>query len=309
MRNKLIVLTIVILIMISYAIGSYFVDFALKRVDPNDINSGPPACENIHDKSFTFSEMPNFPNEIWTITSRDGLKLNATHYSPETPEEHYWVILVHGYGRDQRYARDFAEEYLERGYNVLTPDLRASGTSEGIYLTMGARESDDILIWIDKILGVDAKARIVLHGVSMGAATVMMAAAKSQSLNLAAVIEDCGFTSAYNMFTDQLKKIFGLPEFPIMNFVDVVSKIKTGVAVSDAAPIISVANSKIPTLFIHGDADKLVPFEMLDKLYNASASPVKEKFVVEGAGHADSKIKDPPKYFQRIFNFIDYHSD
>ena len=308
MRNKLIVLTIVILIMISYAIGSYFVDFALKRVDPNDINSGPPACENIHDKSFTFSEMPNFPNEIWTITSRDGLKLNATHYSPETPEEHYWVILVHGYGRDQRYARDFAEEYLERGYNVLTPDLRASGTSEGIYLTMGARESDDILIWIDKILEVDAKARIVLHGVSMGAATVMMAAAKSQSLNLVAVIEDCGFTSAYNMFTDQLKKIFGLPEFPIMSIVDVVSKFKTGTAITEAAPILMISDINVPILFIHGTDDKLVPLYMMQQLYDNCKAPIKEIMTFEGVGHANSKYSNPELYFNRIFSFLNQYA-
>ena len=211
---------------------------------------------------------------------------------------------MHGYGREQTFAFDYAEEYLKHGYNVLTPDLRASGTSEGIFLTMGALESQDIKIWCEKIIERDPQAEIILHGVSMGAATVLMASALDIK-NLRAVVEDCGYTSAYEMFSAQLEKIFGLPEFPIMNIVDIVSKIKTGVAISDAAPILSVPNTKVPTLFIHGDADKLVPFEMLDKLYNASNAPVKEKFVVEGAGHADSKIKDPPKYFERVFNFID----
>ena len=306
MRNKLIALVLVVLIIIGYAIGNYFVNFALKRTDPSDINSGPPACANIHDPTIVVSEKPDYPNEIWSITSKDGLKLNATYFSPNNPG-HQWAILVHGYGRDQRYAWDYATAYLDRGYNVLTPDLRASGTSEGIYLTMGARESDDILIWIEKILEVDPKAKIILHGVSMGAATVLMAAGKSQSLNLVAVIEDCGYTSAFNMFTMQLKNIFGLPGFPIMNIVGLVSKLKTGVAISEAAPIFYVHDINVPILFIHGTDDKLVPYYMMQELYDICKSPIKEIFSVEGAGHADAKNTNPTIYFNRIFSFLDQY--
>lgn len=305
MKKFLIALLVLVILFgtAGYFIGDYFVTFALKREN----NQPPQATVNIADPNLKPPARPNFQSEIWQIQTSDNLKQYATYFLPEN-KSRKWAILVHGYGRDQTYAFDYAEEYLKRGYNVLTPDLRASGTSEGFYLTMGTLESQDILIWCEKIVERDAQAKIILHGVSMGAATVLMAAALNPA-NVVAVVEDCGYTTAYEMFSAQMQKIFGLPEFPIMNFVDVVSKIKTGVAVSDAAPIISVANSKIPTLFIHGDADTLVPFEMLDKLYNASTSPIKEKFVVEGAGHADSKILDPPKYFQRVFNFIDRHSD
>ena len=306
MRKRLIFLILVIATMVGYLVGSYFVDFALKRVDPNDINSGPEACEDIHDKSFEASNKPDAPNEIWSITSADGLKLNATHFSP-AKVTHNWVILVHGYGRDQRYAWDFAETYLDHDYNVLTPDLRASGTSEGIYLTMGAKESDDILLWIEKILENDSSAQIILHGVSMGAATVIMAAAKSQSPNLIAVIEDCGYTSAFNMFTAQLKVIFNLPSFPIMNFVDIVSHFKTGVAISDAAPVFYVKDINVPILFIHGTEDKLVPYYMMQELYDHCHAPIKEIFSVEGAGHANAKYTDPVAYFNRIFSFLEQY--
>ncbi|MBQ7705836.1 MAG: alpha/beta hydrolase [Selenomonadaceae bacterium] len=289
----------ILFIAAGYFIGDYFVTFALKREN----NQPPQATANIADPDLKPPARPNFDSEIWTIQSADNLNLHATYFLPSNTS-HRWAVLVHGYGREQTFAFDYAEEYLKHGYNVLTPDLRASGTSEGIFLTMGALESQDIKIWCEKIIERDPQAEIILHGVSMGAATVLMASALDIK-NLRAVVEDCGYTSAYEMFSAQLEKIFGLPEFPIMNIVDIVSKIKTGVAISDAAPILSVPNTKVPTLFIHGDADKLVPFEMLDKLYNASNAPVKEKFVVEGAGHADSKIKDPPKYFERVFNFID----
>ena len=304
--KKMLIPTAVLLILFigaGYFTGNYFVTFALKREN----NQSPQATANIADPTLKPPARPNFQSEIWQIQSFDNLKEFATYFLPTT-SSHKWAILVHGYGRDQTYAFDYAEEYLKHGYNVLTPDLRASGTSEGTYLTMGAFESQDIVKWAEKIVERDPQAKIILHGVSMGAATVLMAD-ELQPPNVVAVVEDCGYTTAYEMFAAQMKKIFGLPEFPIMNFVDVVSKIETGIAVSDAAPIISVKNSKIPTLFIHGDADKLVPFEMLDKLYNASSAPVKEKFVVEGAGHADAKKTDPPKYFQRVFNFIDRYTE
>ena len=277
-----------------YFIGNYFVDFALK--------APPPATVNIADPNLKAPPPPNFPAEIWTLTSFDGFKLHATYHKPAI-ESHDWAILVHGYGRDQTFANDYAEEYLKRGYNVLTPDLRACGTSEGVYLTMGALESRDVFDWAKKILEADKSARIVLHGVSMGAATIMMTAALEPD-NLVAVIEDCGYTSAYEMFTAQLEKIFGLPEFPIMPIVDVVSKIKTGVAISDAAPIKNVEKISAPILFIHGDADKLVPYEMMKRLYNAATSPLKENFTVTGAGHADSKPTNPAAYFDKVFNFI-----
>ncbi len=304
--KKFFIAILVLVILLSgagYFIGNYFVNFALK----SENNQPPQATINISDPDLKPPARPNFESEIWQLKSFDNLNLYATYFLPSTPS-HKWAILVHGYGRDQTYAFDYAEEYLKHGYNVLTPDLRASGTSEGIYLTMGAFESQDIFNWCEKIVERDPQAKIILHGVSMGAATVLMTAALNPK-NVVAVVEDCGYTTAYEMFTAQMQKIFGLPEFPIMNCVDIVSKIKTGVAVSDAAPIISVTTSKIPTLFIHGDTDRLVPFEMLDKLYNSATAPVKEKFIVEGAGHADSKIIDPPKYFQRVFSFIDKFAD
>ena len=285
---------LIILIGAGYFIGNYFVNFALK--------APPPATANIADPNLKAPPAPNFSSEIWTITSADGFTLHATYYRP-AQESHDWAILVHGYGRDQTFANDYAEEYLKRDYNVLTPDLRGCGTSEGIYLTMGALESHDIKLWAEKIVEHDPQAKIIFHGVSMGAATVMMAAALEPK-NLIAVVEDCGYTSAYEMFTAQLDKIFGLPEFPIMPIVDVVSKIKTGVAISDAAPIDSVKKISVPILFIHGNEDKLVPYEMVNKLFDATNSAVKEKFTVEGAGHADAKRKNSEIYFDHVFKFF-----
>ena len=286
---------IVWLCCVAYAVGDYFVDFALKRGE--DL-SPPQACANIADPNLKAPPAPNFPAEDWTLESFDGLTLHAKKFSPAESSDR-WAILIHGYGRDGTFAYDYADEYLKRGWNVLIPDLRASGLSEGEFITMGALESRDVFDWAKKI---PDDAKIVLHGVSMGAATALMAAALEPP-NLVAVVEDCGYTSAYEMFAAQVKKIFGLPEYPVMPCADWVCKFHTSVKISDAAPLAVVDKIKVPTLFIHGDADGLVPFEMMGRLYDACAAP-KEKFIVEGAGHADAKSSNPAAYFDKVFAFL-----
>lgn len=286
----------------AYFIGVYFVDYALKRGNDVDPMALPPACERIQDKGRKLPPWPEVPSEDWEITARDGRRIVATHLLPDSPGEK-WAILVHGYGRDQRYAGDYADEYLAKGYHVLTPDLCASGKSEGQYITMGVKESEEVTFWTQEIVAKHPEAEIVLHGVSMGAATVLMTATREDSVNISAVIEDCGYTSAYDMFSEQLGVIFGLPSFPIMEFVDVVSGMKTGARISEAAPIKVMGQMKVPTLFIHGSDDKLVPPVMMEELYTACKSR-KEKLIVSGAGHGDAMKEDGKAYWDCIFAFL-----
>ncbi|MBR2142025.1 alpha/beta hydrolase [Anaerovibrio sp.] len=294
---------IAVVLTAGYAIGDYFVDYALKRGSDTDPLAPPAACVNILDKSREMPKEPAVPTEEWSMTMPDGRNVVAVNYRP-AQTGHRWVILAHGYGRDHRYVRDYAEVYLKQGYHVLSPDLCAAGESEGKYITMGVKESEEIAKWAAKVKECDNDAEIVLHGISMGAATVMLAAGRYEIPGLAAVIEDCGYTSAYDMFTNQLDVIFGLPEFPIMKCVDIVSGIKTGVKVSDAAPIKAVPDIKVPVMFIHGTADKLVPPSMMEKLYNACPAS-KSKFVVEGAGHGDAMTVAGKEYWKAVFSFLD----
>ena len=133
-----------------------------------------------------------YSSETWTTTSADDLQLSAVHYSPENPTGK-WVILVHGYGKIGEAMNNFAEPYLAQGVDVLVVDQRAAGNSAGEWLTMGVAEAADIAIWTQEIEKTNANAQITLHGVSMGAATVMMAAALNQTTNVTGMIEDCGY--------------------------------------------------------------------------------------------------------------------
>ena len=286
-----------------YAVGDYFVDYALKRGNDSDPLAPPAACVCIHDKNMKIPATPvSSSTEKWNITAHDGIKLVATSYSQEAGG-HSWVILVHGYGRDQRYAGDFAMAYLQKNWNVLTPDLCASGESEGQYITMGVKESEEIALWAAKIKERDPKAEIVLHGVSMGAATVLMSAGRYNVPGLKAVIEDCSYTSAYEMFANQLEVLFGLPQFPFMSCIDVVSGIKTDAKISDASPQKVVSEIKVPVMFIHGDADTLVPPFMMETLYDDCNSH-KTKLVVKGAGHGDAMAVAGNDYWKAVFSFL-----
>lgn len=284
-------------------VGDYMVHFGLERGTADNPKEPPKAYALlIPPDARTFSR-PDFPSEPWMITSRDGLKLTATHFFPQAPSER-WVILAHGYGCTQENSWYLATHFLSLGYNVLTPDLRASGDSEGRYLTMGYREGDDVVRWAQRIVREDSSAKIVLAGVSMGAATVMMAsAADDLPKNVVACVEDSGYTSAYQLLALQVEDSFGLPSFPAMNLIDWRCRKKVGFSLKDAEPLEAVRKAKIPMLFIHGSKDTLVPSYMEDMLYEAKQGR-KEILLIEGARHGAGSQKDARRYFSTIDRFV-----
>ena len=237
------------------------------------------------------------------ISSDDGLKLHNYKIINKNVSKK-WVIIVHGYTSKGFNMTSYAKNFYNMRYNIMIPDLRAHGESEGHYIGMGWDDRNDIINLIDYILAEESDAEIVLFGVSMGAATVMMVSGEKLPSNVKAIIEDCGYTSAWDQFAYQLKTLFNLPEFPMMNIADIICKIRNGYFISDASAIKQVKKSVIPTLFIHGNCDSFVPFEMQEKLYDACKAE-KEKVVIEGATHAQAAFVNPELYWLSIVNFLD----
>ena len=187
---------------------------------------------------------------------------------------------------------------------MLTPDLRSSGKSEGKFVTMGLRESGDLVGWAQEIAARNADARIVLHGVSMGAASVMMAGA-SEALpsQVKAVVEDCGYTSAYDLLAYQMEASFRLPSFPGMNLLDWRCEQGAGFSLREASPLMAVRHARVPMLFIHGTADTLVPPAMAETLYAACTSE-KKLLLVPGAIHSAASQKEPELYDRTVAAFL-----
>ena len=237
------------------------------------------------------------------ITVDGGVRLHAIKFINHAAG-HKWAIVVHGYASGAMNMVPHAREFFDRGFHVLAPDCRGHGQSEGEYIGMGWHDRLDMVRWIGEIVRIDPEARIVLYGLSMGAATVMMTAGEDLPGNVACVIEDCGYSSIKDEFAHQLTNgFYRLPRFPILGAFDIVCRIKAGYSVKDGNAIRQVKKCKIPILFIHGEQDDFVPFAMVHELYEAAPGE-KQLFTVPGAGHGMSWIVDPVGYWRAIDGFL-----
>lgn len=242
-----------------------------------------------------------------SITSDDGLKLNAGFFAHE--DSHLWAITVHGYRGNHLGMMNYAQRYHDAGYQVLAPDLRACGSSEGEFVGMGWPDRMDMLRWIDWILQRDPEAKIVLHGVSMGAATVMMTSGEQTPDAVRVFVEDCGYTSVWDIFSSELALRFHLPAVPVLNAASAISGLRAGYTFTEASSLNQVVRCEKPMLFIHGDQDNFVPFSMLQQLYNAKPGDNKQLVAVTGAGHGQASSVMGEEYWQTVFAFIGQFMD
>lgn len=235
--------------------------------------------------------------------SDDGLRLCASLFRHSGAGDRY-VITCHGFSRQGASMAGYAKHFFKMGFHVLAPDARSHGKSEGTIMGMGWLDRKDILCWIRFLTQTSPNARIVLHGVSMGGAAVMMAAGEPLPANVRAIVEDCGYSSVHDEFKYQIRNMFRLPPFPFVNLTSLVSRARAGYAFKEASSVAQVKKSRTPILFIHGDRDTFVPYEMLYTLYRA-ASCEKELLSVKGACHAVSSATDPKLYWDTVRSFIE----
>ncbi len=316
-RNKIIIIVasilVALLVVVYFAVGNYFYEYALDAKDDKEFMDDNPHLEESIAVNAQVAEAAELADEEFkkqhppatmSIVSNDKLqlKLEADLYknSEDSPK---WAIVVHGYTSKAANMTRYVRNFYEQGYNVLAPDLRGHGDSEGEYIGMGWHDRLDLIQWIDEVIEQDPNAEIVLFGVSMGGATVMMASGEELPSNVKVIVEDSGYSSVSEVFTYQLDDLFGLPEFPIINAASTVANFRAGYDLYEASAVKQVAKSTTPMLFIHGDADTFVPYEMLDKVYEA-ATVDKEKLVIAEAGHADSEKVNPELYWSTVWGFV-----
>ncbi|MBM7540999.1 alpha/beta hydrolase [Amphibacillus cookii] len=245
--------------------------------------------------------------EDWSLISRDKLHLHGYYLSAKVATRQT-VLLAHGYSGEASIMKEFARIYHEQyNMNILLPDARGHGKSEGKYIGFGWHERLDYLDWINQIiktLGDDVE--IILHGVSMGAATVMMTSGETLPKQVKATIADCGYTSVKDELTYQMKRMYRLPAFPILNATSWLTKIRAGYSFSEASALNQVAKASVPILFVHGSDDAFVPTEMVNRLYQACTSE-KQLLIIEGAGHGLANRTDTKLYQNKVRHFLDTH--
>lgn len=299
----LIGVTLLVTVVLVFA-GNYFYNYAVVPSEKDFLEGDTPGTTKTNEESSAQSWFANPDNrKEWQQTSADGLKLSAI-YLPAT-DSHKTAIVAHGYMGDAETMANYAKMFHDLGYNVLVPDARGHGKSEGDYIGFGWHERKDYVKWIDQVLETNGQSEeIVLYGISMGAATVMMTSGESLPTNVKAIIEDCGYSSVNEELAYQLNELFSLPPVPLIQVTSLMTKIRAGYFFGEADAIKQLEKNKLPMLFIHGDADTFVPYEMLDKVYQATKGP-KEKYVVPGAEHAKAYSVDPENYQKTVSNFLE----
>ena len=242
-----------------------------------------------------------------TITGYRGFKVHACYVPAANPAKAQGTaIVVHGYTDNHFVFLYLVRMYRDQfNYNVLFPDLQYHGLSEGDHAQMGWYDRLDVEKWAEVAHNIFKDDFMVVHGVSMGAATTMMMSGDQLPAYIRAFVEDCGYASVWDQFKANLKQTFHLPPFPILTSANIVCKNRYGWSFKEASSMAQLAKCERPMLFIHGDADDFVPFSHLQMNYDAKVKGYKEMWVAPGAVHANSYAKYPEEYTRRVKEFLE----
>lgn len=239
--------------------------------------------------------------ELFEIESFDGLKLRGYYYeySPDSPLE----LIFHGYGGNaERDLSGGVERCFALGRSAVLIDQRGAGMSEGRICSFGINERRDCLEWIKFATRKFGKERpIIIGGISMGAATVMMAAGEDLPSNVVCVMADCGYSSPKEIIKKVVREM-KLPSSIVYPFIRLGGMLYGKFDIEETSPISAVARSKTPIVYIHGDTDDYVPHSMSVECYEATKSP-RKLVTIEGAGHGLAFPKDPEKYVESLREF------
>ena len=300
-----------------YFVIRYFYRFAMVRrpdshtdwwtADPDTLPGpekqyGPPHLrEHIYSrKRWLIAEYARCGRQ-YSITSEDGLRLIA-HYIPSAVQMRGVFLMVHGYrscgfndfcGAVYNMTRD--------GFGCLVLDQRAHGMSEGDTICFGVKERWDVRDWARLLEREFPGMPVILDGVSMGAATVMAAAAAELPPNVRGIVADCGYTSMREIFNKVIRQWFHLPPFPLVPLADAYCRIKNGFGFDEVNSAVCLAEARVPVLLAHGRADDFVPHSMAVQIYEAVKDKIDIEFVsVEGAEHGLSYLIDYDAYYAAL---------
>ena len=283
--------------------------FNKNMILPDSVGAKVSGCDMSHLKELLTNNLKwveDYGYEKHYIMSDRGEGLVGYLMRPEKPSNIY-VFGAHGYrSYGKKEFCGFAQYYLSRGVNIFFPDHVASGESEGTHCTFGYYEREDCMKWLRYMtdhFGEDIK--IILHGVSMGSATVcMMSGRNNLPENVKFTVADCGFTTAEELFSFKMDAL-KIPDIGLMKGVNLANKINHGFEFGDIKPVESVQNARVPMLFVHGKEDNLVPSYMAQVLYDNCSTPKKDILIVEGADHAQAHVHGKEEYEKKIDEFIE----
>ncbi len=240
------------------------------------------------------------------LQAEDGVTL-VGHVCEQSTPSRRWVVLVHGYHGYWNEMSQYAYRWAERGYNLLFPEMRAHGSSGGDLIGMGWLDRRDLVCWLHWLVETyGADISIVLHGHSMGAASSLLAAAEEDlPKQVEAVVSDCGYSDALNVFSPILSGGFNVPVHPSLELLRMAMLFRPGgYDLALASPEDAAARIPVPVLVLHGERDTFVPPYMARRIFDALPEGSSRIALFPGAGHCQSMCSDPQRYWDEVFSFI-----
>lgn len=306
MKVLSIILIIVFILIVSMTIGVTMFTFyhpEKNRVVPKVITEFDREYYGTHTDELirAMDEMDETETETVFIVSDDGYKLRGHLFIRDISKP--FILFAHGY--HGTYMRDGYGSYLiskKTGLNILMIEQRAHGKSEGNFITFGVKERCDVFRWIEFLNDKYNNPEIVLSGVSMGAATVMMAAGLELPGNVKGIIEDCGYTSPKEIIINTAKGM-KLPGKTLYPFARIGAMIASKADMNSCKAIECMKDTKLPVMFIHSKTDGFVPFEMNNRLYEVCDSD-KMRLIIEDTAHAVTALYHYPEYECEILKFL-----
>ena len=238
-------------------------------------------------------------------TSEDGLNLHGL-WIPAADAKGT-VLFAHGYRSTMLVDFGFAfEYYYNAGMNLLIPEQRCHGESQGRFITFGVKESADMKKWISFHNEQFGSFPMILSGISMGASTMMYLADEQLPHNVKGIIADCGFTSPKEIISKVYRSVIHLPTVPTIWITDLCARIFAHFSLDEQDSRITLSKSRLPILMIHGTDDDFVPCEMTKEAY-ALCTGEKRLLLVAGADHGVSFLVDRDGYSAMIQKFLEDH--
>ena len=305
----LIALSFIALVAIIGAYICYRISFKRKLDGPDDPKNSldlpeyAPFIPKIH---YMIDKLVEMPYEEVTIKSYDGLKLFARYY--HKVDDAPIMLKVHGYNGCP--IRDFCGggvESIDKEYNVLLIDQRAHEHSGGKTTTFGIKERRDVVSWANYLVKRFGKnTKIVIYGISMGAASVLMASSmKKLPKNVKGVVADCSYSSPKDIIIKVATEDMHLPGKLCFPIIWLGAFLFGHFNLTKTSPVESVKKTKLPILLIHGTADTFVPHQMSEKIFEAAATEDKKLLLFKDAYHGISYLNNEKVYIGELRAFME----
>lgn len=294
--KRLLVVVVIILILADFGGAYYLFNFAFSRTGFSSKGNDQPL-----NSAEVWAQKQK--QSTWRQTSSQGeLHLKARYYpaATTTPKT---MVVVHGFGDNSLTLGNYIRFFHQAGYNVLAPDNRSHGHSQGKYIGFGWQDRQDLQDWIQQLIRrKGSNVQIGLFGVSMGASTVMYYLGLKVPKQVKTAIADCGYASINGELTYELKRLFNLPSVPLIPTANLYTQALAHYSLYDGETAQTLKHNHIPLFIIHGTKDTFVPTSNAKLNYQNDSGP-KKLWLVKGAKHARSYQKNPALYQKRVLSW------